>query len=165
MPVFTWLGLPVLTEFQWTFNPALAFVGQGMIMGIRAGLSALAVKSFLSFLFFLSFCKLRVPFPSFRSVFVGLLQTSRAFFLLTFLLRVVPRHRVPIPTSVARAALLPLSTSKTRTSSPSCPAICPLLAHPYSETRPIPRRPPCSHSLSNAPLHLFRICWTPVRAS
>eukprot|EP00123_Amoebidium_parasiticum_P014363 comp22462_c0_seq1/m.33813 comp22462_c0_seq1/g.33813 ORF comp22462_c0_seq1/g.33813 comp22462_c0_seq1/m.33813 type:complete len:664 (-) comp22462_c0_seq1:165-2156(-) len=42
MPIFTWVGLPALTEWQWTFNPALAYVGQGMIMGIKPGLSALA---------------------------------------------------------------------------------------------------------------------------
>eukprot|EP00124_Ichthyophonus_hoferi_P004526 Ihof_evm2s511 gene=Ihof_evmTU2s511 len=42
MPIFTWVGLPALTEWQWTFNPGLAYVGQGMIMGIKPGLSALA---------------------------------------------------------------------------------------------------------------------------
>eukprot|EP01134_Creolimax_fragrantissima_P003054 CFRG3054T1 len=42
IPVGSWIGLPILTEWQWTFNPALAYVGQGMIMGLKPGLSAMA---------------------------------------------------------------------------------------------------------------------------
>eukprot|EP00026_Physarum_polycephalum_P003986 Phypoly_transcript_04003.p1 GENE.Phypoly_transcript_04003~~Phypoly_transcript_04003.p1 ORF type:complete len:681 (+),score=94.37 Phypoly_transcript_04003:110-2152(+) len=39
MPVMTWIGLPVLTMFSWTFTPSLSYVGQGMIMGPKTGVS------------------------------------------------------------------------------------------------------------------------------
>lgn len=39
MPVMTWVGLPALTTFCWTITPSLSYVGQGMIMGPKTGLS------------------------------------------------------------------------------------------------------------------------------
>ena len=35
VPVFTWLGLPGLTDWKWTLMPSFAYIGQGMIMGTR----------------------------------------------------------------------------------------------------------------------------------
>eukprot|EP01116_Phalansterium_solitarium_P003425 TRINITY_DN1424_c0_g1_i1.p1 TRINITY_DN1424_c0_g1~~TRINITY_DN1424_c0_g1_i1.p1 ORF type:complete len:663 (-),score=185.50 TRINITY_DN1424_c0_g1_i1:463-2451(-) len=42
LPLFTWLGMPSLTQFSWTLTPSLSYVGQGMIMGGRTGLSMAA---------------------------------------------------------------------------------------------------------------------------
>jgi len=39
MPLMSWIGLPGLTMFCWTFTPSLSYVGQGMIMGPKTGLS------------------------------------------------------------------------------------------------------------------------------
>ncbi|KAL6065382.1 Succinate dehydrogenase iron-sulfur subunit [Balamuthia mandrillaris] len=42
VPIFSWLGFSAATEFYWTITPSLSYVGQGMIMGTRTGLSMLA---------------------------------------------------------------------------------------------------------------------------
>lgn len=39
LPVMSWIGLPGLTAFSWTITPSLSYVGQGMIMGPKTGLS------------------------------------------------------------------------------------------------------------------------------
>lgn len=39
MPVMTWIGLPSVTMFSWTITPSLSYVGQGMIMGPKTGVS------------------------------------------------------------------------------------------------------------------------------
>lgn len=39
LPVMTWIGLPGVTAFYWSFTPSLSYVGQGMIMGPKTGVS------------------------------------------------------------------------------------------------------------------------------
>ncbi len=41
LPVMSWIGLPGVTMFSWTITPSLSYVGQGMIMGPKTGLSML----------------------------------------------------------------------------------------------------------------------------
>lgn len=41
LPVGSWIGLPALTTWHWTWRPAFSYVGQGMIMGPRSALSML----------------------------------------------------------------------------------------------------------------------------
>jgi len=42
MKIGTWIGLPVLTTWNWTFRTSLSYIGQGMIMGIHTSGSMLA---------------------------------------------------------------------------------------------------------------------------
>ena len=39
LPVLTWLGAGAATAYGWVFTPSLSYVGQGMIMGPRVGVS------------------------------------------------------------------------------------------------------------------------------
>lgn len=39
IPIMTWIGLSGMTKFYWTLTPSLSYVGQGMIMGPKTGLS------------------------------------------------------------------------------------------------------------------------------
>lgn len=39
IPIFTYFGLPVFTEFMWVITPSFSYVGQGMIMGQRTCIS------------------------------------------------------------------------------------------------------------------------------
>jgi OPT family oligopeptide transporter len=39
LPIMSWIGLPSLTMFSWTLTPSLSYVGQGMIMGPKTGIS------------------------------------------------------------------------------------------------------------------------------
>jgi OPT family oligopeptide transporter len=41
LPVFTWIGLPSVTSFGWVLTPSFSYVGQGMLMGFRVGMSML----------------------------------------------------------------------------------------------------------------------------
>lgn len=41
MPVLSWVGFAVATEWGWSINPSLGYVGQGMIMGPRTAVSML----------------------------------------------------------------------------------------------------------------------------
>ena len=40
-PVFTWMGLPVVTAWGWGLSPSTGYIGQGMIMGPRTAFSML----------------------------------------------------------------------------------------------------------------------------
>jgi len=42
IPLFTWMGAPLLTEWGWTLTPSFSYVGQGAIMGLRVCISMLA---------------------------------------------------------------------------------------------------------------------------
>lgn len=39
LAIFDWIGLHMVTEFMWKFTVSFGYIGQGMIMGGRAGLS------------------------------------------------------------------------------------------------------------------------------
>ena len=39
LPVFSWIGLDLFTEWQWVLTPSFSYVGQGMIMGQRSAVS------------------------------------------------------------------------------------------------------------------------------
>jgi len=41
IPVFTYMGLPLATEFYWMITPSFSYIGQGMIMGVHTCLSML----------------------------------------------------------------------------------------------------------------------------
>lgn len=41
LPIGTWIGLPVLTDWLWTIQPSPSYVGQGLIMGPRVAISML----------------------------------------------------------------------------------------------------------------------------
>jgi len=41
IPIFTYLGWSVATSYYWVITPSLSYVGQGMIMGPRIGISML----------------------------------------------------------------------------------------------------------------------------
>ena len=41
VPVLSWLGAPIGTMWHWTLRPSPSYIGQGMIMGLRTGLSML----------------------------------------------------------------------------------------------------------------------------
>eukprot|EP00475_Leptophrys_vorax_P008841 TRINITY_DN15771_c0_g1_i1.p1 TRINITY_DN15771_c0_g1~~TRINITY_DN15771_c0_g1_i1.p1 ORF type:complete len:795 (+),score=202.69 TRINITY_DN15771_c0_g1_i1:185-2569(+) len=42
LPIFSWIGLSVMTQYLWTFQLSFGYIGQGMIMGVRSAFSMLA---------------------------------------------------------------------------------------------------------------------------
>lgn len=41
LPFMSWVGMPWATAYSWSLTPSLSYVGQGMIMGPKTGISML----------------------------------------------------------------------------------------------------------------------------